>query len=160
MLMPFTIQICKDVINEDFCALFAMGLRRGISWPDTDVLETMPKIISNLSGVEAPTGYESWMVIKKDSLEIIGDLGFKGFNHEQQNVDLGYGIIEEERRNGYAEEAARGLIKWVFSQAFVKEITARCRVNNAASINLLKKSNFTEVKQDNEMVYWSLTLPR
>ena len=96
------------------------------------------------------------MVIKKDTLEIIGDAGFKGFNYQEENADIGYGIIKEERRKGYAEEAVTELIKWALSNKMVKEITARCYVDNLGSINLLKKLNFIEIKTDGEMVYWAL----
>jgi [ribosomal protein S5]-alanine N-acetyltransferase len=156
ILIPFTKQICKNIINEDFSDLFKMGLKKGKSWPDNDVIETLPKIINNLSKVELPTGFESWMIIKNDSLEIIGDLGFKGFNYEEKNADIGYGIIKEERRKGYAEEAALELIKWAFSKAIVKEITAQCLIENVSSNNLLKKLNFIKNRKDDEMVYWSL----
>lgn len=156
ILIPFTIQICKNIMNDDFGDLSIMGLTKGKSWPDADVIETLPKIINNLSQVESPTGFESWMIIKNDTLEIIGDLGFKGFNHDEENIDIGYGIIKEERKNGYAEEASKGLIKWAFSNKFVKEITARCLIDNISSINLLKKLNFIEMKNDNEMMYWTL----
>lgn len=133
-----------------------MGFKRGLSWPDNDVLETLPKIINNLSRVASPTGFESWMIVKKDTLEIIGDLGFKGFNYEEGTIDLGYGIIKEERRKGYAEEAATELLKWALSDKVVKEVTASCLIDNVSSINLLKKLNFTETKRDDSMVYWSL----
>lgn len=133
-----------------------MGLKKGKSWPDSDVIETLPKIINNLSKVESPTGFESWMIIKKDSFEIIGDLGFKGFNCEEENIDIGYGIIKEERRKGYAEEAVTELLKWVRSKKIVKEITARCLIDNVGSINLLKNLNFTEIKKDDKMFFWSL----
>ena len=156
ILIPFTIQICKNLINDDFSDLLKMGIKQGKSWPDNDVIETLPKIINNLAKIESPTGFESWMIIKNDTLEIIGDIGFKGFNHKEENVDIGYGIIKEERRKGYAEEAATELIKWAFSKETVKEITARCLIDNVSSINLLNKLNFTETKKDNEMVYWSL----
>ncbi|MES2811257.1 MAG: GNAT family N-acetyltransferase [Bacteroidota bacterium] len=156
LLVPFTIQICKNIINNDFSDLNKMGLKKGKSWPDHDVIETLPKIINNLSQVELPTGFESWMIIKKDTLEIIGDLGFKGFNYTEANIDIGYGIITEERRKGYAEEAVIELIKWAFSNEIVKEITARCLIVNSNSINFLKKLNFIEVKKDDEMIYWSL----
>lgn len=53
-----------------------MGFKKGKSWPDKDVTETLPKIINNLALVEAPAGFESWMIIKKDTFEIIGDAGF------------------------------------------------------------------------------------
>ena len=156
ILIPYTIQICKNLINDDFSDLIKMGLKKGISWPDNDVIETLPKIINNLSQVESPTGFESWMIIKNDTSEIIGDIGFKGFNYAEKNIDMGYGIIKEERRKGYAEEAAIELIKWAFSKEIVYEITARCLIENMSSINLLKKLNFIETKIDHEIVYWLL----
>lgn len=155
-LIPYTIQICQNLLNNDFSDLSKMGLQKGKSWPDQDVIETLPKIINNLNQVEAPTGFESWMIIKNDTKEIIGDLGFKGFNYKDENVDLGYGIIKEERRKGYAEEAVVALIQWAFLTDKVKEITAKCLLDNYNSIKLLKKLNFTETKKDHEMVYWVL----
>jgi [ribosomal protein S5]-alanine N-acetyltransferase len=156
ILIPYTIEICKNIMNDNFEDLFKMGLQKGKSWPDKDVIETLPKIINNLSKVESPTGFESWMIIKKDSSEIIGDIGFKGYNYQEQNIDIGYGIIKEERRKGFAEEAATELIKWAFSKEIVKEITAKCLMGNNPSINLLRKLNFIETKKNQEMVYWSL----
>ena len=156
ILIPFTLEICKNLLNDDFNVLFKMGLKKGKSWPDADVIETLPKIINNLSQVKYPTGFESWMIIKNDTFEIIGDLGFKGFNYEEENVDIGYGIIKEEREKGYAEEATSELIKWAFSKERVMEITARCLIDNVNSVKLLKKLNFVETKRENEMIYWSL----
>lgn len=156
ILIPFTLEICKNLLNDDFNVLFKMGLKKGKSWPDADVIETLPKIINNLSQVKYPTGFESWMIIKNDTFEIIGDLGFKGFNYEKENVDIGYGIIKEERKKGYAEEATSELIKWAFSKERVMEITARCLIDNVNSVKLLKKLNFVETKRENEMIYWSL----
>lgn len=156
ILIPFTTQICKNLIHNDFSDLYSIGLKRGKSWPDDDVLETLPKILTNLSLVEAPTGFESWMIIKNDTLEIIGDLGFKGFNYEKGNIDIGYGIIKEERGKGYAEEATKALIKWAYTEEVVKEITARCLIDNTSSVKLLKKLNFEITKNDDEMIHWSL----
>lgn len=156
ILIPFTTQICNNILNNDFTDLGKMGLHKGRSWPDADVMETLPRIINNLSRVTSPTGFESWMIIKNDTLEIIGDAGFKGFNYVEKNADIGYGIIKEERRKGYAEEAVTELIKWAFSKGTVKEITAGCLLDNVGSIPLLKKLNFTETKRDNEMLYWAV----
>jgi len=156
LLKPFTIQACRNLLNNDFSDLERWNFKRGKSWPDVDVLETLPKIINNLTKVDAPTGYESWMIIKKDTLEIIGDLGFKGFNNEEKNIDLGYGIIKEERRKGYAVEAVSEIIKWAFSNEIVKEITANCLIENTNSINLLHKFNFAHIRTENDMIYWNL----
>ena len=145
ILIPFTIDICRNILNKDYKDLEVLNLKKGSSWPDADVLDTLPRIINTLNKVECPTGYESWMIIKKDTLEVIGDLGFKGFNNEEENIDLGYGIIKEERRKGYAAEAVNEIIKWAFSNEIIKEITANCLAENISSINLLNKFNF---KQD------------
>lgn len=156
ILMPFTLQICRNLLDNDFSDLDKMGLVKGKNWPDDDVIETLPKIMNNLSRLEAPTGFESWMIIKKESLEVIGDAGFKGFNFQKENADIGYGIIKEERRKGYAEEALRALLNWAFSNKIVKEITANCSLDNTGSARLLKKLHFMEIFKDDEMVYWSL----
>lgn len=64
LLIPFTSQICSNILNNDYTDLQKLNLKKGKSWPDQDVLETLPKIIINLSKVASPTGYESWMIIK------------------------------------------------------------------------------------------------
>ncbi|MCT2407476.1 GNAT family N-acetyltransferase [Chryseobacterium antibioticum] len=160
ILIPFTTKICEGILKDDFGGLLAMGLKKGKGWPYPDVIETLPRIIDNLSKVEGPTGFESWMIIKKDTFEIIGDAGFKGYNDDKKNIDIGYGISKEERRKGYAEEAVTELIRWAFSTGMVSEITARCLLENANSINFLKKLSFTETKQDAEMMHWSLSPKR
>ena len=157
ILIPFTLQICQNLLDGDFNAVHAMGLKKGISWPDDDVMDTLPRIINNLLLVKGPTGFESWMIVKNDTLEIIGDLGFKGIKHDDGTIDIGYGIIKEERRKGYAAEAVAALVDWAFSQTIVNQITARCAIDNSGSINLLKKLNFNETSRDSEMAYWSLT---
>lgn len=156
LLIPFTTKICKNLLNNDFSDILEMGLQKGKCWPDHDVMDTLPRILNNLSQIHSPTGFESWMVIKKDTLEIIGDVGFKGFNEDAKSVNLGYGIILEERKKGFAEEAAKGLIKWAFSNDFVQQITANCLINNFGSIKLLKKLNFVELVDDMEMLHWKL----
>lgn len=156
VLIPFTIQICEQLMQGNFSDLTQLGLKRGKSWPDGDLIEILPKIIDKLSPIGVPSGFESWMIIKKDTLEIIGDIGFKGFNFEENNIDLGYGIIIEERRKGYTDEAAKALMKWAFSHEFVKEITARCLIDNLGSVNLLKKLNFQEINRIDGMIYWSV----
>lgn len=156
ILIPFTTQICRNLLNNDYSDLINLGIKRGKSWPDMDVLLTLPKILNNLSKVALPTGFESWMVIKKDTSEIIGDLGFKGFNREDNGIDIGYGIIKEERRKGYAGEAVTEIINWALLNEIVKEITASCSIHNLNSINLLTKFNFKKLRAEGEMIYWKL----
>jgi len=50
-------------LNGDYKDLEVLNVKKGKSWPDADVLDTLPKIINHLNKVEHPTGYESWMII-------------------------------------------------------------------------------------------------
>jgi ribosomal-protein-alanine N-acetyltransferase len=156
ILIPYTIEMCENILLENFDSIFDKGFIKGKSWPDKDVIDTVPRILKNLLKNNYSTGFESWLIIKKNTNEIIGDVGFKGYNFESKNVDLGYGIISEERRNGYAEEASRALIYWALSFDFVNKITASCLIDNLQSIHLLKKLAFVEVKQNENILYWSL----
>ena len=158
IVIPFTLDICRNILNNDYSDLAALNFKKGRSWPDADVLNTLPRIINNLNKVECPTGFESWMIIKKDTLEVIGDVGFKGFNNEEGNIDLGYGIIKEERRKGYAVEAVSEIIQWAFTTTIVKNITANCLIENIDSIHLLNKFNFIQDRIENEMIYWRLSV--
>ena len=156
ILIPYTIEMSKNILGENFDSLYSKGFIKGKSWPDEDVMDTIPRILKNLLKNNYSTGFESWLIIKKNTNEIIGDVGFKGYNFEIQNLDLGYGIIAEERRNGYAEEASRALIHWALNFDFINEITANCLNDNLQSIRLLKKLTFVEVKENENILYWSL----
>lgn len=156
LLFPFTMEICADILNENYHILERMGLQKGRNWPDSEFSDTLPRIIANLSKVNSPTGFESWMIIKKETDEIIGDIGFKGFDHLNNSCDIGYGIIEAERGRGYAEESAKCLINWVLTVDPSVNITAATLKENSSSIKLLQKLNFIETKRDANFIYWKL----
>ncbi|MGV3657846.1 MAG: GNAT family N-acetyltransferase [Chitinophagaceae bacterium] len=157
ILVPFTLQMVCDILAGDFTLIEKEGLNKGNGWPDEDALETLPKIQRNLEDSGgAPSGFESWMIVKKEGKEIIGSAGFKGRPDAQGAVDIGYGLIVPERRKGFAVEATQMLVQWACAQPGVKKVTARCLTNNFASAAVLQKLNFEEQSRDEEMIYWLL----
>ena len=156
LLIPFTKLICQLVNDKDFESLKNKGLIPGDGYPDQETLETISKIIANLELVNAPTGFESWLIIIKEEMKIIGDIGFKGIPNQFGEVDLGYGILESERRKGYAIEAATTLSNWALSHPDVKNITAKCLIDNHGSAKILEKLNFKKTVSDENMQNWSL----
>ncbi len=155
-LLPFTIQICEEALSSSTSRLTDLGIMPTRDWPDLETLDTLPRIINNLNKVQSPTGFESWMVIHKNTNILMGDIGFKGAPNEYGEVDLGYGIVQTETKKGYAKEAALGLIEWAFKQAGVKAITANCSEDNFASQKILTFLNFNVVKEYQGMIYWKL----
>jgi ribosomal-protein-alanine N-acetyltransferase len=70
---------------------------------------------------------------------LIGEGGFKGKPDEEGVVEIGYALVPEYRRRGYAVEAARGLASYAFSHTEVKIVQAHTLKDGEASINVLKK---------------------
>ncbi|GAA4307765.1 GNAT family N-acetyltransferase [Nibribacter koreensis] len=108
-LLPFTQEICQQVLAGEYTALEHTGITPAPGWPDEETLDTLPKILKNLAKVPAPTGFESWMVLKKENMTLIGDASFKGVPNPNGEVDLGYGIIAAEQQKGYGLEVAQAL---------------------------------------------------
>ncbi|WP_316795140.1 GNAT family N-acetyltransferase [Pedobacter agri] len=155
-LLPFTIQICEEVLSGSPSFLADLGITPGYGWPDLETLDTLPRILNNLNKVKSPSGFESWMVLNKSTNTLIGDVGFKGLPNEHGEIDIGYGIIKGETRKGYAKEAGQGLIDWAFKQTGIKVITASCSTENLASQKILTFLNFKKVGEEQEMLFWKL----
>lgn len=158
-LLPFTKIICEETLDNSDVTLKSLGIVPCKGWPDSETLDTLPRIIINLDKVKEPSGFESWMIIERDSNLIIGDIGFKGLQNEAGEIDLGYGIIDIARKKGFAYEASAGIVKWAFEQKTVKAITANCLVDNLGSKKILSSLNFSVIKKDDEMIWWRLSEP-
>ena len=64
--------------------------------------------------------YAMWMIEKTGGTHI-GDLCFKGIE-EGRNPEIGYGILEEYRGQGFATEAVKRTLKWAFRHPGIKAL--------------------------------------
>lgn len=155
-LIPFTRSICEGLLRDDLTSLTALGIKPAQGWPDEDMLDTLPRIMNKLNLVPSPSGFESWMIIEKQNHTIIGDTGFKGLPDSNGAADVGYGIIESARRNGYATEAVKGLINWAFQQPGLLVITASCDPLNIGSQQVLSAIGFSFKGTHEGFFQWEL----
>ncbi|MBB6611459.1 GNAT family N-acetyltransferase [Pontibacter sp. Tf4] len=160
ILLPFTLEITEMLMAGDTSIIPKLGLQLTPYWPDQEAIDTFPKIIRNLELVPEPSGFESYMVVHRQSMTVIGDAGFKGLPNENGEVDLGYAIIVQAQKNGFGLEAAKGLANWAFRQPDVKAITARCLLNNTPSARVLEKLGMQEVSRNEEIIRWKLLRPQ
>lgn len=160
ILFPLTYDIVCSVLNGETKELEGLGYKTDGKWPRSDTLDILPIIKDSLKGLKQSTGFELWIIVKKEDMVIIGDLGFKGEPNEKGEIEIGYGLIEDERKKGYGYESVKELIKWGFSQENVKKIKAECLINNIGSIKILQKVGLTEIKRDKEMIYWECVNPK
>jgi len=156
LLVPMTFEFVSKILENDISAYEDIDIEPTPEWPNMDTREILPIIKEKLSSQPIPDGFGPWLFIDKRDKCIIGDGGFKGSPNSKGEIDLGYGIIESKRRQGYTFEAVTSLIKWGISQENVKVITADCLKDNTASRNLLRKLGMAEIKQDDRLIYFAL----
>lgn len=99
--------------------------------------------------------YISWglhAVGLRASLEMVGFIGFHTRpNPEYLNsiapnaIEFGYTIFLPHRRQGFAEEAIRGLLKWAVKRHPLDNFIASVSPTNPASTALVKKLGFEKI---------------
>lgn len=93
-----------------------------------------------------------WYIILVDGgrREAIGNIGFKGKPDGNNTVETGYSIMETHQKNGFASEAVKGLLEWVFKQPNVERVIAETLNDGFPSQKVLKNNGFTFVGEGTE----------
>ncbi|UKS54702.1 GNAT family N-acetyltransferase [Exiguobacterium acetylicum] len=95
----------------------------------------------------------SWLVMTKDG-QVVGDIGFKGKPDSRQAIEIGYGLLPAFHNRGFATEAVRALIDWVFDETEVKAVLAKTDLTNQASIRVLEKAGLIQIGSDDRYIMW------
>lgn len=156
IIFPLHYGLIKCLLAHKTDEVEKLGFHTLNRWPEEDTLTFLPAVLKRLEESDYFTGFETWMIVKKDDLSVIGDAGFKCLPDSKGATEIGYGIIEAERQRGYAFEAVSALVKWSFSQNNVLTIYADCLKENYASIKTLQKCGFKKTYSDNSSIYWRL----
>jgi RimJ/RimL family protein N-acetyltransferase len=72
-------------------------------------------------------------------------VGFHGPPDDQGRVEIGYGIVPAQRRQGYAREAIAGLTDWAFATGEARVCVASVSPLNTASLALVRSLGFRQV---------------
>ncbi|MFL5606029.1 MAG: GNAT family N-acetyltransferase [Gemmatimonadaceae bacterium] len=76
---------------------------------------------------------------------LAGVVGFKGPPDPEGTVEIGYGILAERRRLGFAREAVDGLLGWAFARESVTRVIAHTLTELTPSIRVLESAGFAFV---------------
>lgn len=76
---------------------------------------------------------------------VVGHAGFHGPPDERGMVEIGYTILPEYRRRGYARAAVRELLRYAMADARVRVIRASISPDNGASLAVIRPFGFTQV---------------
>ncbi len=85
----------------------------------------------------------------------IGGIGFKGehIDGDFHAMEIGYGLVESERRKGFGTEAIKGLIA-IARERGIKQLRAETDVLNIASQKALIRNGFSEHSRTETGIWW------
>jgi RimJ/RimL family protein N-acetyltransferase len=95
--------------------------------------------------VKADPSCNKWFVrfiVLQESGEVIGSTSFHGVPDENGMIEIGLGIEEPFRNQGYAKEALSGMWRWVSSQPAVKTLRYTVSPENLPSIAVINYFGF------------------
>ncbi|HEX7861466.1 MAG TPA: GNAT family N-acetyltransferase [Verrucomicrobiae bacterium] len=99
--------------------------------------------------------------IANDTAAVVGNCGFKGPPDSEGLVEIAYGINPQFQGKGYAQAAARELVKYAFADRRVRLVRAHTLEKQNASATVLRKCGFAFVGQahdpeDGKVWRWEL----
>src|SRR6516225_5623277 len=85
-----------------------LGAALPVEWPQPDLLDVLPLQAAASQETEC---YGVWVMIERESGSVVGDVGFIGPPDENGSIEVGYSVIPDRRRRGYATEAASAIVE-------------------------------------------------
>ncbi len=88
---------------------------------------------------DTPGEWFQFAVVLRSTGQLIGDCAAMPHADDSRQCDIGFTISSEHQGHGYASEAVRLLLTYLFTARGKHRITAYCDSRNAASIALLER---------------------
>ena len=144
-LVPATVAHVRAEIGDR--VVFARLLEADVpdNWPPESAADALPLFLEWLEAAPDRVGWFSWYALAQDDRAtppvLVGSGGFLG-PPQDGKVSIGYSVLAQFQRRGFATEMVGGLIKWAWSQPVVTRIVAETEWAKPASVQVLKKLGF------------------
>jgi RimJ/RimL family protein N-acetyltransferase len=145
-LVPLTPGLLRLIDDGDTAALaIALGVPVPGDWPDT--IPARRRIFQ----LEAHPDAQPWLIrviLSREPRFLVGSVGFHEPPDDLGCVEIGYHVLAEWRRRGYAREAVLALTDWAAGTGRVDLVMAAISPRNLASIGLAESLGFVYADQE------------
>jgi RimJ/RimL family protein N-acetyltransferase len=152
--VPATPALVRAALESDAALSAALGAVVPPTWPpefmDAPALEYM---LERLADGPAQAGWWLHFIVLSGTPEgrtLIGSAGYKGPPDGDGTVEVGYGIVRDRHRRGYASETVRGLLAHAFARPEVRRVIAETLPELVGSIGVLRKCGFRLIGEGSE----------
>lgn len=153
LLVPMTMQFLEVSLAQDrMAATDILGATVPTLWLEEQWLMEL-----RLGQLQADPALQPWLlraVVHKATNDMIGHIGFHGYPgadylqaYAPNAAEMGYSILPDYRRQGYAREAAAALIQWAATTQDVQQFVFSIRPDNLPSQRIAAHFGFRKVGQ-------------
>jgi len=153
-LVPGTPETMRAALESSAALAAALGVLVPATWPP-EFLDP-PALEWTLARLEEAAGGEHWwlyFILLRDApggRTLIGSAGYKGPPDPDGTVELGYGIVGDQHRRGYASETTRALVARAFARPTIRRVIAETLPELVGSIGVLRKCGFRHIGEGSE----------
>lgn len=133
------------------------GIIPHANWPSKIIKTLIKEDLKKYKNSPELSIWGTYILVLKETGEIIGDVGYKGPPDFSGEVEIGYGIEAPHRKCGYGLEAAEALISFAFSKHTVDAVIAECRIGNVPSEKIIDALGMEEYEEDHKYRYYRIT---
>lgn len=162
-LVSMSPQFLRAALAGSADAANLLGAPLPDAWPDG----TAARFQRRLEQLRADPAAQPWllraMVLREPVRRVVGYINFHAPPDARGAVEVGYNVLEGERRRGYAEESVRALFGWAQREHGVTLFIASIAPGNAPSLALARKLGFVQTgvqidEEDGEELVFELSL--
>lgn len=99
-------------------------------------------INNNTKVFNSPDSWFQLIIIEKSTNKVMGDIGLHFWGHDNQQVEIGCTLSKKHQGKGYAREAMKMTIGYLFGKYNKHRIIASVDPDNEKSIKLLERTGF------------------
>lgn len=117
-------------------------------------MHDVEEFIKNLA--PQPNSQNTWFqlaIIEQKSNQLVGDIGIHFLESENKQVEIGFTLDKNYHGNGFANEALKCVIDYIFGELKKHRISASVDPNNIKSIRLLERIGFRKEAHFVESLY-------
>ncbi|MDO3423645.1 GNAT family protein [Chryseobacterium sp. APV1] len=150
--------LIRDIALDDKQAVFNYRsdaeANKFQSWiPET--LEDVEQFIErNNKEFNQPESWYQVLITEKDTKAVIGDIGIHFFGAENLQTELGITLNKDFQGRGYASEALKGVINFLFSDLKKHRIMASVDPENIDSLKLMERIGFRKEGHFVKSLFW------
>ena len=153
-LIPATVDLTRAALEGGTALAGSLDALVPATWPPD--LFDRPALQYTLDRLEEGADQAGWwlyfVVLPRgpNGRALIGSAGYKGPPSADGTVEVGYAIVRDHQRQGYASEAVRGLVAHAFAIPGVRHVIAETLPELAPSIGVLHKCGFRLIGEGSE----------